>query len=102
MLFLVQYEKITDTIGRVTRTIQNPIPAWVTDGSFYVDNLVIPNPQALPNMAAELKVDIPTKKLYYDYTLIKSTEERVASLEDRQASTEEQIVQLMMGGMLNG
>jgi hypothetical protein len=85
MRFLVQYEKISGTIGQVTMVIQNPIDAEPTENSFYTEDLTYPVQESIPNMDAYLRVNLETKELYFDYIARETFETKVDELKQENA-----------------
>ncbi|GIO57929.1 hypothetical protein [Paenibacillus cineris] len=96
MLFLVKYEKFTDTIGQVTMIIQNPIYEDPTEDSFYTDSLTYPVQESIPNMDAYLRVNLETKELYYDYILRETFETKVTALQQENNELKQAIADLTM------
>lgn len=95
MLFLVKYEKITDTVGQVTMIIQNPLYDEPTEGSFfYTDSLTYPVQENISNMDAYLRVNLETKDLYYDYILRETFETKVAALQQENSELKQAIADL--------
>lgn len=94
MKFLVKYEKIADTTGKVSMIVQNPIYEDPTENSFYTDSLTYPVQESIPNMEAYLRVNLETKELYYDYILRETFETKVTALQQENNELKQAIADL--------
>lgn len=91
----ISFEKMTDTKARVLSVFFTE-PEQTDENTIIIEDVDIPIPQQIPDMAAHLRIDLENNEFYYDYIAPVTTENKVAALQQENTELKQAIADLTM------